>query len=143
MNKSLPDKEVRKAIFTAFDGTVVSTKTINVFDSLYPTTSTNDSAYVLMTAQGNDTDNNKCDSYWNHDILLEVAVWYKGTGNPGSGVLADDILDSLRNTLKDGLTLGGGLTQQSQVMTFPNDIVSNLPNGTLIRKFMRLEMRIN
>ena len=32
MNKSLPDKEVRKAIFTAFDGTVVSTKTINVFD---------------------------------------------------------------------------------------------------------------
>ena len=75
--------------------------------------------------------------------MLEVCTWYKGTGNPGSRLLADNILDKLRDTLKGGIDISeGDLEVISQLMSFPNDLVSNLPNGTLIRKFLRLELLI-
>ena len=143
MNKSLPDKHVRKAIYTAFNNTVVDGETVKVYDSLQTNLASNEKAYILMSSQGNDVEGNKCESFYNSDILLEVCTWYKGTGNPGSRLLADNILDKLRDTLKGGIDISeGGLEVISQLMSFPNDLVSNLPNGTLIRKFLRLELVI-
>lgn len=143
MNKTLPDKWIRKAIFDAFNGTIIDGETVKVYDTFATTLDDNEKAYILMSAQGNDTEATKCEDFWESDILLEVCTWYKGVGNPGSRLLADNILESLRNTLHPGLDLtAGGLVVQSQLMTFPNDIGTNLPNGTLFRKFLRLELRI-
>ena len=139
MNKSLPDKHVRKAIYTAFNNTVVDGETVKVYDSLQTNLASNEKAYILMTSQGNEVEGNKCESFYNSDILLEVCTWYKGTGNPGSRLLADNILDKLRDTIKGGIDItGGGLEVITQKMSFPTDLVTNFGNGTLIRKFLRL-----
>lgn len=143
MDKTLPDKWIRKAIYDAFNDTVVDGKTIKVFDSHVPNPDGNNDAYVLMTVQSNDLEHNKCEDFWSSDITLAVTTCYQGTGNPGSRLLGDNILDALRDAIKDPLDLsGGGLTVLKQVMNFPRDLTSDMPNGTLFRKFLRLEMRI-
>ncbi len=144
MNKIIPDKFIRKAVFDAFNGTVVDGVTVNVYDSFVTSFPDSDKAYIVISSQGNEVDANKCAGLWEHDVLLEVCTWYKGTGNTGSRLLADNILDELRDALKGGLDLSaGGLEVVGQVMSFPNDRASTFPNGTLIRKFLRLELRIN
>ena len=143
MNKVLPDKWIRKAVYNAFNGTVVDTKTINVYDSQYPSISANNDAYVLMTVQSNEVIYNKCSNFWLSDILLEVCTLYTSNANTGSRLLADNILDALRLEMETDLDLtGSGLTVDSQLMFFPSDLTTKLTNGSLFRKFIRLELRI-
>ena len=143
MNKVLPDKWIRKAVYDAFNGTVVDTKTINVYDSQYPSISANNDAYVLMTVQSNEVIYNKCSNFWLSDILLEVCTLYTSNANTGSRLLADNILDALRLEMETDLDLtGSGLTVDSQLMFFPSDLTTKLTNGSLFRKFIRLELRI-
>lgn len=143
MTKTLPDKYIRKAIYDLFNGTVVSGNTINVYDSRYASKTANAKAYVLMSVQSNEVLYNKCSNFWQSDILLEVCTLYKNTSNIGSRLLADDIMEELREALEPDLVLtGSGLTIDAQLMFFPSDLVTDLPNGILFRKFLRLEMRI-
>jgi len=143
MNKVLPDKWIRKAVYDAFNGTVVDTKTINVYDSQYPSISANNDAYVLMTVQSNEVIYNKCSNFWLSDILLEVCTLYTSNANTGSRLLADNILDALRLEMETDLDLtGSGLIVDSQLMFFPSDLTTKLTNGSLFRKFLRLELRI-
>ena len=143
MNKVLPDKWIRKAVYDAFNGTVVDTKTINVYDSQYPSISANNDAYVLMTVQSNEVIYNKCSNFWLSDILLEVCTLYTSNANTGSRLLADNILDALRLEMETDLDLtGSGLIVDSQLMFFPSDLTTKLTNGSLFRKFIRLELRI-
>ena len=68
-----------------------------------------------------------------------------GVSNPGSRLLADNVLEALRLALQNNLDLDyatSGLTVDNQLMSFQNDLVTNLTNGTLYRKFLRLELRI-
>jgi len=143
MNKVLPDKWIRKAVYDAFNGTVVDTKTINVYDSQYPSISANNDAYVLMTVQSNEVIYNKCSNFWLSDILLEVCTLYTSNANTGSRLLADNILDALRLEMETDLDLtGSGLIVDSQLMFFPSDLTTKLTNGSLFRKFLRIELRI-
>ena len=98
-----------------------------------------------MTTQSNEVLYNKCSDFWASDCLLEVCTLYRGVSNVGSRLFADNILDALRLALQADLNLNfavSGLTIDSQLMTFPVDLVTNLNNATLFRKFLRLEMRI-
>ena len=143
MIKTIPDQHIRKAIFYLFNRTIVDCNTINVYDTYYASKGDELEAYVIMSTQSNDVQYQKCEDFWNSEILLEICTWYGGSANTGSRLLADQILDALRNALEVDLDLsGGGLEVIRQVITIPNDLTTQLVNGVLFRKFIRLELRI-
>lgn len=143
MNKSLPDKWVRKAVWTAINNIVVDSQTIPCYDTRV-TDNTIPQHYVLMTTQTNDVSKeNKCEHFWESDILLDVITSYDSTGNPGSRLLADNILDEVRS-LTDALVLdvSSGLTIIFNTQSFPNDLNTITPNESIYRKFVRLQLKI-
>ena len=149
MDKNLPDKWVRKAIFTAIDNLTVQNPytlesiQIPCFDTRVPPTNTSD-FYVLMTTQTNEVDkNNKCEWFWESSILLDVVTYYESVGNFGDRQLADNILDEIRN-LTNGLVLdvSSNLTVLRQTQNFPNDLSTTTQTEQVYRKFMRLELTI-
>ena len=144
MNKSLPDKWVRKAVFNAINDIVVDTLTIPCFDSEVPEGLEVDH-YVLMTTQTNTVDkSNKCEYWYESSILLDIVTSYSGVGNPGSRLLADNIADAVRSAT-DVLTLdvGSGLVVLRQTQSFPNDVVTKTSVENIFRKFIRIELTIN
>jgi hypothetical protein len=144
MNKSLPDKWVRKAVFDAINDIVVDTLTIPCFDSEVPEGLEVDH-YVLMTTQTNTVDkSNKCEYWYESSILLDIVTSYSGVGNPGSRLLADNIADAVRSAT-DVLTLdaGSGLVVLRQTQSFPNDVVTKTSVENIFRKFIRIELTIN
>lgn len=144
MNKSLPDKWVRKAVFDAINDIVVDTLTIPCFDSEVPEGLEVDH-YVLMTTQTNTVDkSNKCEYWYESSILLDVVTSYSGVGNPGSRLLADNIADAVRSAT-DVLTLdvASGLVVLRQTQSFPNDVVTKTSVENIFRKFIRIELTIN
>jgi hypothetical protein len=144
MIKELPDKWIRKAIFTTFDNTTVDGKVVRVYD--FRQTGKNAvSTYVLQTTQSNTVDDgNKCEYLWESNILLEVVSSFDATNNTGSRLLADNVLDALKDALAGGITLdvASGLKVLSQTMTFPNDLITVTQNKNVFRKFLRLELKI-
>lgn len=143
MNKSLPDKWIRKAIYTAINNIVVDGETIPCYDSRV-TSDTIPQHYVLMTTQTNDVSKeNKCEHFWESDILLDIITSYDSTGNTGSRLLADNILDEVRR-LTDSLTLdvASGLNIIFNTQSFPNDISTITPNESVFRKFIRIQLKI-
>ena len=142
MVKTLPDKYVRKAVYDAINGIVVDSEAILCYDSR--STGSNVDNYTLMTTQTNSVDKRtKCGYDWQSSILIEVFTRYNLTGNTGSRLLADNILDEVRSAT-DTLTLDGasGLDIVTQIQSFPNDLVSETNNEIIIRKFMRIEFLI-
>jgi len=146
MNKTLPDKWVRKAISAVLNNVEVQSMLIPCYD-LEVTRDVNKSAprhYILMTAQSNEVDkNNKCEWFWEANILIDVVTRYPGPGNPGSRVLADDILDAARDATKDiQLDIASGLSVVRITQSFPQDINSKSGDENIFRKLMRIEMTI-
>lgn len=146
MNKSLPDKWVRKAVSDAIDGIVVGGLVIPCYDShvTYNAQKDEPEHYVLMTTQTNDVEKrNKCEWFWESSILLDIITSFSGHGNNGSRLLADNILDACRSALV-GLTLdsSSGLEIVTETMNFPADITTDVGAEVIFRKFMRLEIKI-
>lgn len=143
MVKTLPDKYIRKAVFNAVNNIVVDTITIPCYDTRV-TGSVKDN-YILMSGQSNEVDkSNKCADKWESQILLEIYTSYDSQGNTGSRLLADNILDKVRE-LTDTLTLdvASGLEIVTQNQSFPNDLTSTTTNQIVYRKFIRIEFLIN
>jgi len=143
MNKSLPDKYVRKAIFTAVNGITVDGNVINCYDSRVTDESIQN--YVLLSTQSNEVDKaNKCENHWESNILIEVFTRYQMTGNTGSRLLADNILDEVRDlTNVLVLDVASGLEIISQRQSFPSDLTATSRNEIINRKFLRIEFIIN
>jgi len=150
MNKSLPDKWVRKAVFDAINNMsvydVLSDTNIDIpcYDSRQVSNG-GEPYYVLMSTQTNSVDKTtKCENSYQSSILLDVVTSYTSAGNMGSRVLADNILDKARElTNALSLDVSSGLTILKQTEDFPNDLVSITPNENVFRKFMRIELFIN
>ena len=142
----LPDKFVRKAIFTLLGGAsgiTVNTKNVKCYDSRV-TGATIPSQYILMTTQTNQVSEIvKCGDRWNSSILLDIVTRYSSSGNTGSRLLADDIAEAVRNLLETDLTLEGGLNVLHQKLDFPNDITMVTDNQNIFRKLIRIELKIN
>ena len=146
MNKALPDKWVRKAVWDAVNDIAVDGIQIPCYD-LEVTRDAQKQApthYVLMTAQSNEVDKlSKCDWHWESDILLDIVTRYSGAGNPGSRLLADNILDAVRDATQDlQLDVASGLEIVRITQSFPQDINSKSGDENIFRKLMRLEMTI-
>jgi len=143
MVKTLPDKYIRKAVFNAVNNIVVDTITIPCYDTRV--TGKVEDNYILMSGQSNEVDkSNKCSDKWESQILLEIYTSYDLQGNTGSRLLADNILDKVRE-LTDTLTLdvASGLEIVTQNQSFPNDLTSTTINQIVYRKFIRIEFLIN
>jgi len=144
MNKSLPNKHIRLAVYNAINNIVVDSITIPCFDTRITTDGQTDPpfAYVLMSTQTNEVDKqNKCEYFWDSSILLDIIVHYDGAGNTGSRLFIDNILDEVRNQLQN-LALTGALEIVWMNMSFPADITSETSSEIIYRKFLRLEMKI-
>ena len=146
MNKTLPDKWVRKAVWDAINDIVVDSLVIPCYDThvTYNAQKDEPSHYVLMTTQTNDVDKrNKCEWFYESSILLDIITSFSGAGNNGSRLLVDNITDACRNALQD-LTLDGesGLEVVQETMNFPADITTDTGAEVIMRKFLRLELRI-
>jgi hypothetical protein len=140
---NLPDKYIRKAVFTLINDIVVDTNTIPCYDTRV-TGSTIPSYYVLMTTQTNQVDESvKCGYRWESSLLLDIVTRYDSQGNTGSRLLADNIADAIRNLLETKLTLEGSLNVIHQKLDFPNDISSVTENENVFRKLIRIELSIN
>lgn len=150
MIKQLPDTWVRKAVHTAINNCSVldvlnsTNVTVPCYDSRVPTNG-NNTHYILMSTQTNRVaKTNKCEDMYESSILLDIVTIYNGTGNTGSRVLADNILDKVRELTNNlVLDLSSNLVVQRQTQDFPNDIVSITKNQNVFRKLMRLELTIN
>lgn len=141
MVKALPDKWVRKAVFDAINNMIVDSVTVPCYDSR----ATSGTTYTLMTTQSNQIDRSvKCGERWENTTLIEVFVKYSATGNPGSRLLADNILDEVRNRTQ-GLMLdaASGLKIEEQKESYPNDLVTVTQDENVYRKFLRYELLIN
>ena len=143
MVKSLPDKYIRKAIYDAINGVVVDGNTILCYDTRVSGKS-NDNYVILSTQSSNVAKDTKCGYKWESNILIDIITRYKLSGNTGSRLLADNILDKVRE-LTDTLVLdvASGLTIVTQAQSFPNDLVSTSENEIVYRKFIRIEFLIN
>lgn len=150
MIKQLPDKWVRKAIYDAINNLIVlnelTNETIQIpcYDSRV-TANGSKNYYILMSTQTSQVSKtNKCEDMYESSILLDIVTIYNGAGNVGSRVLADNILDKVRELTNDlTLDVSSNLTVLRQTQEFPNDIVSITKNQNVFRKLMRLELTIN
>jgi len=143
MNKTLPDKWLRKAIFDAVDEIVVDGEIIYVYDSRVSGVDQPD-FYVLMSSQTNEVDkNNKCEWFWESEILLDIRATFFLTEDSGSRLLVDNITDAVRN-LTQNLILDGasGLEIIKTSMSFPNDLNEITEGEIMYRKFIRLNLLI-
>ena len=144
MIKPLPDKYVRKAVYDAVNNIVVDTLTIPAYDSRV-SGNVIPQHFILMTTQTNQVNQmTKCGDVWESSILIDIVTTYDGSGNAGSRLLADNILNNVRS-YTNNLTLlpSSGLVVQKQTQDFPNDIVTITDNENVFRKLMRLELTIN
>ncbi len=146
MNKTYPDKYIRKALFDLLDGIVVNTKTINVYDTrVTGGNSVDPDNYILLSSQTAETEKgNKCEYRWLSSIVLDVITKFRKRGNPGSRLLVDDIVEEVRSQINtSGITLGGGLTVMHYDFSVPNGFTDPIDNEIIQRKIIRLELRIN
>ena len=144
MNKNLPDKWIRKAVFDLVDGITVDGNIINCFDTRV-TGNVKPEHYIIMSTQSNEVlDVNKCEKQWQSYILIDVVTTYLAPGNTGSRLLADNIMDEVRS-LTDTLNIdaASGMYVHKLVQSFPNDITNTTSNQNIFRKLMRIELVIN
>ena len=144
MNKVLPSKWIRKAIYAAVNNIVVSGKTIECFDSRVSGNNIPDH-YILMSSQANDVIKaNKCEDSWDSSILIDVFTSYTGTNGGGSRDLAESIIDKVRDVTKAlVLDASSNLVIVWQKQSFPNDMVSITDNQSVYRKLMRIDFYVN
>ena len=144
MIKRLPDKYIRQAVFNAVNNVVVNTLTIPAFDTrvsgnIIP------EHYILLSTQTSQVNQmTKCGDVWESSILIDVVTTYDGSGNTGSRLLAEDIMNTVRYSVNNiSLLPSSGLVIQKQTQDFPNDIVTITENENIFRKLLRLELTIN
>lgn len=144
MIKKLPDQYIRKAVYNAINNISVDGKTIPCYDYRVTGRAKKD-YYTIISTQTNLVNKaNKCEYSWNSSVLIDVFTRYNGSGNPGSRLFADNILDKVRElTDKLSLDVSSDLTIVWQRQSFPNDIVSITKNENVFRKFMRIDFYIN
>ena len=144
MNKTLPDKWIRKAVYDVVNNIVVDTITIPCYDGRVVGNTIPDH-FILLTTQTSQTNQIiKSERSWESSILIDIVTTYKGTSNPGSRVFADNILDAVRNATNNlVLDASCGLIIRNQTQDFPNDIITVSPNENIFRKLMRIELTIN
>lgn len=141
MNKNLPDKWVKKAVYSAINDINVN----GVIIPCYSVRADNETNfYTLLTTQtNNQTTSNKCESQWLSTILIDIVTIYNGTNNPANSTFVSDITHAIIQATNNlSLDTQSGLRIENQ-----NISINNLDNQTntqnVFRKLLRIEMTIN
>ena len=143
MNKNLPNKWIRKSIFQAINNIVVDGKVVRCYDTNVSGVDVPNN-YVILSTQSNIVEKaNKCEYFWNSEILLDIVNIYQSAGNMGDRLLTDNITDEVRK-LTDVLVLdsASNLSVISQIQSFPNGLNSTNDNQIIFRNFIRISLRI-
>ena len=143
MNQNLPNKWIRKAIFQAINNIVVDGKVVRCYDTNVSGVDVPNN-YVILSTQSNIVEKaNKCEYFWNSEILLDIVNIYQSAGNMGDRLLTDNITDEVRK-LTDVLVLdsASNLSVISQIQSFPNGLNSTNDNQIIFRNFIRISLRI-
>jgi hypothetical protein len=144
MDKILPDKWIRKAVYDAVNNIVVDTLTIPCFDGRVVGNVIPDHFILLSTQTSQTNQIIKSERTWESSILIDIITTYKSSGNPGSRILADNILDAVRGATNNlVLDASCGLIIRNRIQSFPNDIITVSGNENIFRKLMRIELTIN
>jgi hypothetical protein len=111
-----------------------------IVEYLQPTLKT-----ITLTTQTNRVDKfNKCEDVYESSILLDIVTKYNSTGNAGTRLFSDNILEKVRELTNNlVLDVASNLFIQRQTQDFPNDIVSFTATQSVFRKLMRLELTIS
>ena len=143
MDKALPDKWIRKAVYDLIDGITVNSETVECFDTRV-TGPTEPDFYVIMSSQTSEVNKiDKCQHIWDSVILLDIRAVYQRAGNTGSRVQVDDMTNAIRDLIKDiDLDAGSGLTVVNRIFSFPNDIVEVDDSEIAYRKFISMNLWI-
>ena len=138
MNKTLPNTEIRKALFNLINSE------IPIYDTRVTGIDQPDE-YILMTTQTAEVDKaNKCEYQYDSTILLDFVDIAPRQGNTGSRLLLDANMDQVRGLIDtNGIVLGGGLTVIWYNLSFPSGITSVTETEVVQRGFIRIEMKIN
>ena len=142
MNKTLPNKWVRKAVRDAIHNITVDGVDIPCFSGRASNTY---DFYTLLTTQTN-TENkaNKCESWWECSILIDIVTIYNGTNNPANRSFLDDITDAIRNATQNiTLDVSSGLSVIKQNIAEINNLDNQTDTQNVYRNLMRIEMTIN
>ena len=102
-----PSKYLRKAFFDVLNGITVSGNIIPCYTRRV-TGATVPKYYILLQGVANSQNKyTKCADRWNATITIETLTTYPATGNTGSEVLLDDIVEQIIN-LEETIILSGG-----------------------------------
>lgn len=143
MIKSLPNKWVKKAVYDVINNIVVDGKTIRCYDTNV-TGNTKPNYYTLLTTQSNDVEKaNKCEYFWDSDVLIDIVTIYPKSGNTGSTLFVSNITDEVRR-LTDSLVLNAssGLEIINQTQSFANSRSLDTDNEIVFINSLRITMRI-
>lgn len=143
MDKNLPDKWIRKAVIDAIGTLTINGNTIKCYDYRVKG-KTVPSHYILLTSQSSEVDkNNKCEYFWESELLIDIVTSYPSTGNTASRLLADSILDMVNQSLIGlQLDVASGLKIINISKSFPSDLNLTTNTEVIFRKFLRLRLVI-
>ena len=133
-----PEASIRMLRQYSVDGVIVPCFSANVSGEDRP------NHYILISTQSNEVDkDNKCEYFWESEVLIDINSIYNSAGNIGSTVITDNITDEVRR-LTNNLTLdvASGLNIFIQNQSFPNSLSSNSGNHVIHRNFIRLSLKI-
>jgi hypothetical protein len=135
-----PDKYVRKAVFDMVNDSVVSGKTIKVFDSRV-TGNKNLTEYVLMSSQSKDVlKNTKCNYEWETSLLIEIYTRFPSAGNTGSRVLLNDIEEHVFNLLNNDFVVDSFSIVIKTVTNEYSGLETVTDAENIYRSFLRLNL---
>ena len=90
MQKNLPNKWIRKAVYEAIDEMVVDGYSIPCYDT-YVSGANQPDFYTILSTQTSSVDkNNKCEYFWNSTINIEAVTYYPRPGLPGTKLMANN-----------------------------------------------------
>lgn len=143
MDKNLPNKWVRKAVYDAINNIEVDGYDIPCFDT-YVSGANQPDYYTILSTQTSSVDkNNKCEWFWDSSITIEAVAYYPRPGNPGSKLLANNIIDEIRFQTNDlVLDTASDLEIFVQTQDFPNGLTISTDHENIFREFITINFRI-
>jgi hypothetical protein len=136
----LPDKWVRKMVY---DAIIALSPDTPVYDSR--TNADYPANYVLFSTQNNISDpTSKCGYRWNHTLQIDVYGRIAASGNPGSRVAADDLVQVVLNAISDlSFDPASGLHLVRYNVNTPFDSVIDDGSYMVTQKVIQLNCIIN
>lgn len=150
MNKELPNKWVKKAVFdainniTVFDELSASNVTIPCYDNRVKADNTSP-YYILLSTQTNvDVPYTFCDRIWRSTLLIDIVTIYNGAGNYGSNIMVNNITNAVRNAIINlSLSNDTALKIHNKKIESITDLNNITDSQNVYRNLMRLDLFIN